>query len=149
KSREYQRQDITADGNIGGGKARAAAGIGLYAGAAAQRANAKDAVEAENAIAQAREQGVLAADATVDEDALRKLGYTEDEAREKVAAFKMNESLLVRLDDDKYLAGFGNNGGEEFISFMLSSETLVISGGETWTKWNNRMHTMFEKIQNG
>ncbi len=46
------------------------------------------------------------------------------------------------------LAGFGNNGGEEFLSYMLTSEALVVTGGEPWTKWTDKMHERLAKIQN-
>jgi hypothetical protein len=149
RSREYQRRDVNADtGAVEGSKAGASAGVGFYAGAATQRATAKDAVEAEQAIEHAKKNGVLADDAEVSADALVKAGYTRDEAENKATAFKQNGTLLKRLDGDSYLSGFGNNGGEEFISYMMSSESIVITGGETWSKWNEKMHTMFDKIQN-
>lgn len=148
KSREYQRKDVNQDGEVMGEKSRAAAGVAFYAGAATQRATAKDATEVERRVEVARKEGKLAPDAEVDEAALRTLGYDADEARDKAVAYGQNQALVRRLDDANYLAGFGNNGGEEFISYMLSSESLVIAGGENWEKWNKQMHTMFEKIQN-
>lgn len=149
RSREYQRRDINADtGAVEGTKASAAAGIGFYAGAAAQRATAKDATEAEKAIEKAKKEGVLPPSAAVNAENLVKAGFTRDEAADKAEAHQQNGSLLKLLEDENYLAGFGNNGGEEFISYMMSSESIVITGGETWEKWNDKMHTMFEKIQN-
>ena len=150
RSRKYQRSDINEDtGAVEGEKAGASAGIGFYAGAAAQRATAKDATEAERAIEEAREEGTLPPDAPVTAENLRRIGYDADEANDKATAYKQNDTLLKRLDDENYLSGFGNNGGEEFISYMMSSESIVITGGETWEKWNKKMHVMFEKIQNG
>ena len=46
------------------------------------------------------------------------------------------------------LKGFGNNGGEEFLSYLLISESLVILGDEQWAKWNDKMHGHLQKIQN-
>ncbi|MCC7510261.1 MAG: hypothetical protein IT464_12950 [Planctomycetes bacterium] len=149
KSREYQRKDINADtGAVGGDKGRTSAGVGFYAGAATQRATAKDAAEVDARVEQAKKDGIVAADADINEDTLQKAGYSADEAQSKATAYKQNGTLLKRLDDENYLSGFGNNGGEEFISYMLSSESIVITGGESWSKWNEKMHTMFEKIQN-
>jgi hypothetical protein len=45
------------------------------------------------------------------------------------------------------LSGFGNNGGEEFLSYMLTSESLVLQGGDAWPKWKQKMHTRMAKIQ--
>ncbi|MCB9896129.1 MAG: terpene cyclase/mutase family protein [Planctomycetes bacterium] len=149
RSREYQRRDVDADtGVVGGVKSSAAAGVGFYAGAATQRATAKDATEAEKAVEEAKKNGDLPADATVSTATLEKLGYAKDEAENKATAWKQNGTLVKRLDDPNYLSGFGNNGGEEFISYMMSSESIVITGGDTWSKWNEKMHTMFNKIQN-
>jgi hypothetical protein len=149
RSREYQRRDVDAEtGAVAGDKARSAAGVTFYAGAATQRATAKDATEAEKALEEAKKKGVVDEDAEVNEENLRKAGYSEDEAKEKATAYKQNATLLDKLEDENYLSGFGNNGGEEFISYMMSSESIVITGGETWMKWNEKMHTMFEKIQN-
>ena len=52
------------------------------------------------------------------------------------------------MKDERVIAGFGNNGGEEFLSFMMTSESLVITGGEEWNKWKEKMHNMLSKIQN-
>ena len=38
-------------------------------------------------------------------------------------------ALLGRLDDAQFVAGFGSNGGEEFLSYMNISESLVVKGG--------------------
>lgn len=54
---------------------------------------------------------------------------------------------MSRLDDEKMLAGFGNTGGEEYVSYMLTSEALVITGGEAWEKWNTSMQEKLPTIQ--
>ena len=46
------------------------------------------------------------------------------------------------------LAGFGNNGGEEFLSYLMTSESLVIAGGREWNSWNNKMKERLGTIQN-
>ena len=38
--------------------------------------------------------------------------------------------ILKRLDDKQFIAGFGNNGGEEFLSYMNISETLLAKGAD-------------------
>ena len=55
---------------------------------------------------------------------------------------------MDRLNDERMLEGFGNNGGEEFLSYMLTSEAFVVTGGEKWTKWTDKMHERLAKIQN-
>jgi autotransporter-associated beta strand protein len=51
-------------------------------------------------------------------------------------------------DDEALLAGFGNNGGEEFLSYMLASESMVILGEKDWNPWYDRMSGRLAKVQN-
>ncbi|MBA4015981.1 MAG: hypothetical protein C0483_02210 [Pirellula sp.] len=51
-------------------------------------------------------------------------------------------------DDEALLAGFGNNGGEEFLSYMLASESMVILGEKDWNQWYDRMSGRLSKVQN-
>jgi autotransporter-associated beta strand protein len=51
-------------------------------------------------------------------------------------------------DDEALLAGFGNNGGEEFLSYMLASESMVILGEKDWNPWYDRMSGRLSKVQN-
>lgn len=124
------------------------AGVAFYAGSSAMRATAGYTAEVMIAMQRAIKDKVLPANTKVSEASLRKIGYGEAEAAAKARAYLQHETLLKKLEDEKYLKGFGNNGGEEFISYMMSSESIVITGGESWSNWNKKMHTTFEKIQN-
>jgi hypothetical protein len=53
-----------------------------------------------------------------------------------------------KLGDERFLAGFGNNGGEEFLSYMNLSETLFVQGGDKWKEWDQKICTTIEKAQN-
>jgi hypothetical protein len=64
------------------------------------------------------------------------------------AAAEQNDAQIRRLDDESLLAGFGNNGGEEFLSYLMTSESLVIAGGEKFHQWNDKMHGRLQKVQN-
>jgi hypothetical protein len=57
-------------------------------------------------------------------------------------------ALLARLDDAQFVAGFGSNGGEEFLSYMNISESLVVKGGHEWTRWDDAMTSNLNRIQN-
>lgn len=146
KAREYQRSNV--DAKTGEVSADAAAGVALYSGGAGQRGAAKDSSEAERAIKMAIEAGKLPKDAKVTEENLKIAGFDAPAAVQKAQAWSQNEAMTRKLDDENYLSGFGNNGGEEFISFMMISESMVITGGKKWDDWTNKLHTMFEKIQN-
>jgi hypothetical protein len=57
-------------------------------------------------------------------------------------------ALLGRLDDAQFVAGFGSNGGEEFLSYMNISEGLVVKGGLDWKRWDDAMASNLNRIQN-
>ncbi|HYH64722.1 MAG TPA: prenyltransferase/squalene oxidase repeat-containing protein [Urbifossiella sp.] len=62
---------------------------------------------------------------------------------------KVQGQLAATVRDEKFVAGFGSNGGEEFLSFMHISETLVLKGGKDWTDWDAKMRAGLEKAQDG
>jgi hypothetical protein len=57
-------------------------------------------------------------------------------------------ALVGRLGDDAFVRGFGNNGGEEFLSYMLIAESLVVKGGAEWTKWDQQVTALVNQVQN-
>jgi hypothetical protein len=58
------------------------------------------------------------------------------------------DGVIRRLDDKQFLAGFGNNGGEEFLSYMNLSETLLVKGGTDWLRWNKGISENLQRVQN-
>ena len=56
--------------------------------------------------------------------------------------------VVERFDDPRFVAGFGNNGGEEFLSFMNIGESLLVKGGEEFAKWDKAMTENLNRIQN-
>ncbi len=147
KARKYQKDNF--DVSSGRAKSEAAAGVELYAFGGSLRGNASDAREAQQQISKAKEEGKLAADASINEESLRISGVKDvDQAKKLAQAAAQNQAQLRRLDDENLLKGFGNNGGEEFLSYLMTSESLVIAGPKQFKKWNDKMLTRMEKIQN-
>jgi hypothetical protein len=78
-----------------------------------------------------------------------------DEASKKLDdlknAEKQNADVQTQLEanvkNESFVAGFGNNGGEEFLSFLNISETLLVKGGKAWEEWDARMVKGLEKAQ--
>lgn len=58
------------------------------------------------------------------------------------------QAVIKRLDDKRFIAGFGSNGGEEFLSYLNIGETLVVKGGPEWEKWDKSMTGNLNQIQN-
>jgi hypothetical protein len=60
---------------------------------------------------------------------------------------KVQQDLAKNVRNDQFVAGFGNNGGEEFLSFLNISETLVLLGGKDWDDWDAKMVKGLEAAQ--
>ena len=148
RARHYQKQQIDVSSGKAVARTEAAAGVELYAFNGALRGGAAETREASSAIEEAKAEGKLAADAPVSGENLRIAGISGDKANRLAEAAQKNADQLRRLDDEQLLAGFGNNGGEEFLSYLLTSESLVISGGDKFHQWNDKMHGRLQKIQN-
>lgn len=149
-ARDYQRKLV--GGGSGGAldsvRTDAAAGIALYGLASNMRNVVAEAKAAEQMVEAAKQKGDLPADARVEGETLQRLGLGAERAQELAAAAAMNDAAKVRAFDEEVLAGFGNNGGEEFLSYQMKAEALVIDGGEQWAKWSQKMNERLAKVQN-
>jgi hypothetical protein len=58
------------------------------------------------------------------------------------------KAVIKKMDDPAFVAGFGSNGGEEFLSHMNIGESLVVKGGSEWKKWDEQMTKNMDRIQN-
>ena len=95
------------------------------------------------------------------QDVQRKLkeAKTEQErqdAAQTLSRFEQNEqdladarkAVVSRLDDERFIAGFGSNGGEEFLSYLNIGESLFATGGNEWPKWDAKITANLNRIQN-
>jgi hypothetical protein len=57
-------------------------------------------------------------------------------------------SSYAYFKDASFRQGFGSNGGEEFLSYLNISETLLAKGGQEWEDWDRSMTENLERIQN-
>ena len=69
-------------------------------------------------------------------------------ARNEQTLQSAREAIVKKLDDKQFIAGFGSNGGEEFLSYMNIGESLVVKGGEEWKKWDKEITANLNRIQN-
>ena len=144
-SKDYQRSNYdpiskkveTKDG----------AGVMLYAISGSVRANAKDARKAKELINDAVESGMLDT-AIVSYENLLKIGVNEKDALRLDASTQVYNSAKIKAQEKEVLNGFGNNGGEEFMSFLQTGESLVINDDDSWTNWYNSVSANLLNIQN-
>ncbi len=146
KSKNYQKS--TFNWENGDVKTDRAAGVALYAISSNQRATAKEANKAQRIVERGKKEGKLRKDAEVDFESLKTMDISDEEAQTLTDSYKSNKATQKKLTDKTVLAGFGNNGGEEYLSYLMTSESLVITGGEEWDQWNNKMHKQLAAIQN-
>jgi hypothetical protein len=137
-------------GNIGAGgtaDATKAAGVELYSFAGGARGAAGQARAAADLLDGAKAEGKIDAEAPMSAAALREAGLEEKEAQVYFEAWRQTNAQADRLGDERLLNGFGNNGGEEYLSYLMMSESLVILGGEKWEKWDAQIRERLRKIQ--
>ena len=58
------------------------------------------------------------------------------------------QAVIKKLDDKQFIAGFGSNGGEEFLSYMSIGESLVVKGGDDWKAWDKSIAENLNRVQN-
>lgn len=145
RSRDYQDRNVDEDGSV---RTEAAAGIGLYSIASSQRALAADVRQMHDRLDEARRDGKIDKAAPVTTDNLKAVGYSAEEAESMATTYRKFQSTTEMLSNDDVLAGFGNNGGEEFLSYMMTAESLAAAGGESWDEWHAKMSNRLEAVQN-
>ena len=146
RSRDYQKSNY--DDETGNVSTEDGAGVMLYAVSGSVRASAKEARRAEEAVNKAKNEGKVQKDAPVTVENLRKAGYSEAEAIEYNTSYNVYQSAKQTAQRQDVLNGFGNNGGEEFLSFLQTGESLVVNKDKDWRQWYDDMSGRILKIQN-
>lgn len=146
RSREYQKNnyDVKTNSAVTG----KAAGVMLYSLSSTARASAKEAKQAVDKIEKAKRDGKLPERAAVNEENLVIAGYSKAEAQKFATAYKVKRAAADRAQNDEVMTGFGSNGGEEFLSYLMTGESLVMDGGNEWEKWFTKMSGRLLQIQN-
>lgn len=108
-----------------------------------QRATTQPAAFKPEQLEKARAEVALAQ--TELKDAGKELTYIRNNENNLQSA---QEKVIQRLNDNQFRAGFGSNGGEEFLSYMNIGESLVLKGGDEFAKWDKAMTENLDAIQN-
>ncbi len=146
RSKNYQKGNYNEkDGSV---KTADGAGVMLYAVSGSVRATAKDARKALEAINKAKKEGKLDKKAVVNVANLQQIGIDNDKAIELTTSYNVYQSAKKTAQREDVLNGFGNNGGEEFLSFLQTGESLVVNQDNDWKDWYDDMSGRILKIQN-
>jgi nitrogen regulatory protein PII len=144
RAEEYAKKQFDR-GSGGFGAGTGNAGVGLY-GAAATVGSMQDSVNTNEAREAELRKVAREAKAPAERDQARQEIQRYESTKQTSADAK--RALVQRLEDPSFVAGFGSNGGEEFLSYMMVSEALAAKGGAEWEKWNTRMATLLARAQN-
>jgi hypothetical protein len=121
------------------------AGVGLYGGAAGA-SSARD--SANTRVAKEKDLKKKIAVAKAPEEKARYQAELDAGVRAQRQAESAEKAILTQVDDDAFIRGFGSNGGEEFLSYMLIAESLVVKGGADWEKFDVSITALVNQVQN-
>lgn len=146
RARDFQKKNY--DTKTGDVNTDMGAGIMLYSVTGSTRASAKEARKVKEELARAKKAGRLSQNAPATAENLEKLGYAKDEALKYSTAYEVYESAKVQSQRADVMDGFGNNGGEEFMSYLQTGESLIIGKDHSWKKWYDNISGRLLNIQN-
>ncbi len=126
--------------------APASAGVDLYR-YAAQFGGLQENANINAQRRQSFSKTVASADASEEEKqkARLELDAIEKNERESETAAR---AAGKQLQSEQFVSGFGNNGGEEFLSYMNLSEAICAKGGKGWADWDEKITATINEAQN-
>lgn len=145
-SRNYQKSNYDANSN--NVKTEDGAGVVLYAVSSSVRGSAAEAQEAEELLENAKKSGKMDKNAPLTVENLEKIGVPRTKAASYDVANKVYKSAKVQAMREDVMNGFGNNGGEEFLSFLQTGESMIVKRDTDWKQWYNNISGKLIKIQN-
>lgn len=147
KSKIYQKGNFdTATRSAVTGKA---AGVMLYSLSSTSRSSAKEAKKAKMIVEKGKIEGKVKKEDKLNEETLVKSGATPAEAKEMLTAVMINENSKNQSASEDVMQGFGSNGGEELISYLMTGESIMLQGDiNEWKKWYSSMTKKIISIQN-
>ncbi len=146
KSKDYQAgnyNEKTGEVNTDLG-----AGVVLYSVSSSVRNTSVDAKKVKEDIAQAKKEGKISDTAKPSAEVLRQIGYSAGDADKYSTAYNVYNSAKQTAQQDKVMNGFGSNGGEEFLSYLQTGESMIINKDNDWKKWYDNISGKLVSIQN-
>ena len=144
KAAEYSQKQF--DARSGKFSGAGSAGVELYS-AGSNLGALSDSVNTNQAREQDLKQQVATAKTEPERKAAQETLKTYEGVKKDMA--EQQQAIIARLDDKAFIAGFGSNGGEEFLSYMNIGESLVVKGGDEWKAWDKSIGENLDRIQNG
>lgn len=144
--RESQKNNY--DAKTGDVRTDMGAGVVLYSVSGSARASAKEARRVEEELSKAKRDGRLPQNAPASAENLEKIGFDKDDAIKHSTAYEVYQSAKVTAQRDDVMNGFGSNGGEEFLSYLQTGESMVIGKDSAWKEWYDNISGRMLKIQN-
>jgi hypothetical protein len=132
-------------GGMGGGMGGGSAGVPLYyysANLGALQESVNTAQQREGGLQKQAVSGKTEKDRSQARNSLKEMRAVRGDLA------KAQNEIVRKLEDKQFLAGFGSNGGEEFISYMNLGESLVTRQDEEWRKWDKWVTQNLNRIQN-
>ncbi len=146
KARDYQKSNYNPAN--ASAKTEDGAGIMLYAVSSSVRGSAEEAKDADKLFKKAKEEGRIEKEAQLNETNLKRIGVSDEKAKSYDVADKVYKSAKVKAMAEDVLTGFGNNGGEEFLSFLQTGESMIVNQDDEWKKWYDNIGGRMMQIQN-
>ena len=152
----YQVNNYYTDGLRG----TDAAGVPLYVASSIQRSTADDAYEVGVVLSEAvvvdykvplierdntTQGGIKTAEVMY---AIEARGVDRRKAKRMAENYMINKEVTKELQKEEIWDGFGNNGGEEYLSYKMTSESLAKQDPDGLNKWKKEIEPKFKKSQN-
>ncbi|MGA2620373.1 MAG: hypothetical protein ABSF26_22360 [Thermoguttaceae bacterium] len=147
RARAEQQARQSFDRGSGKFKEEGSAGVQLYS-AGSNLGSVAESVKTNNQRKSQLEMKLASPSATAPEKAEAHATLDRYKSAEKDLQ-DAQTAVIARLDDKQFIAGFGSNGGEEFLSYMNIGESLVVKGGDTWKAWDKSIGENLDRVQNG
>jgi len=147
KSQQYQTSNY--DVKTGMVDASDGASIVLYSVSSTVRNTSVNAKKVKKDLEKAEKEGKISSkDTVVTAETLQKIGYTSTEAQQYSTSYNVYNSAKKTAQQDNVMKGFGNNGGEEYLSFLQTGESMIINKDSDWKKWYDNISGQILSYQN-
>ena len=147
KSKDYQKGNYNAQ--TGAVNTDLGAGVVLYSVSSSVRNSSADARKVREDLKKAENAGEIPAQGkSVSAETLEQIGYSRSDAEKYSTAYNVYNAAKVTAQQERVMNGFGSNGGEEFLSYLQTGESMIINKDSEWKKWYDNVSGKLVNIQN-